>query len=166
MNGSANIHATCVRLGHAGHAFRAPAIAGVLLVGASGAGKSDLALRLIGRGAQLVSDDRTILRIERNRVVARAPERTAGLIELRGVGIVEMPHAASARIVLVVDLSGMVKRLPARRTYSLPKPLVLPMKLRPALITLSAFDSSTPDKISAAVAALHHRSLRDTVKSI
>ena len=166
MNASVNIHATCVRLGRAGRRFRAPAHAGVLLVGASGSGKSDLALRLIGCGAQLVSDDRTMLRVERNRLVARAPERIAGLMELRGVGIVELAHAASARIVLVVDLSGMVKRLPSRRTYPPPRPLDLPAKLWPALITLSAFDSSTPDKICAAVAAFHHRSLRDTVKSI
>ncbi len=165
MSGSANIHATCVRLRRAGRAFGAPANAGVLLIGGSGSGKSDLALRLIAKGAQLVSDDRTILRIERNRIVARAPERIAGLIEVRGVGIVEIPFAASARITLVVDLIGMVKRLPARRTFSPPEPLALPVKSRPALITLSAFDSSTPDKIAVAVAAVHHGLFRNSVKS-
>lgn len=165
MNGSANIHATCVRLGRAGREFRAPANAGVLLVGDSGSGKSDLALRLIGKGAQLVSDDRTVLSVERGRLIGRAPERIAGLIELRGVGMVEMQHVASVHIVLVVDLSGMVKRLPARRSYSPPKPLALPAKSRPALITLSAFDSSAPDKISVTIASVRRGLFRNSVKS-
>jgi len=165
MNPEVNIHATCVRLALAGRKFGAPPAAGVLLIGGSGSGKSDLALRLLGRGAELVSDDRTILRVERGRLTARAPRQIAGLIEIRGVGIVEMPHAASARILLVVNLSGVVQRLPPRQNWSPPKPLVLPAKSRPALITLSALDSSTPDKIAASVAASRHRLLRDSVKS-
>ena len=58
---TANIHATCIRIARAGKVFGAPASAGVLILGESGAGKSDLALRLIGRGAELVADDRTEL---------------------------------------------------------------------------------------------------------
>ncbi len=164
MSGHVNIHASCVRLSRAGRAFHAPANAGVLLLGDSGSGKSDVALRLIAIGAQLVADDRTDLSVERGRLVARPPARIAGLFEIRGLGIVELPHAASARIVLVVNLSGMVKRLPRRQYYSPPQPLKLPTKARPLRINFSAFDASTPYKIAAAVAALHHRSLRDTVK--
>ena len=160
-----NIHASCVRLAHAAAAFGAPPNAGVLLLGDSGSGKSDLALRLIGRGAQLVADDRTELHVERRQLIARAPRRLAGFIELRGLGIVELPHAASVRIALVVNLAGRVKRLPARRFYAPPKPLALPANARPALFALSAFDSSAPDKIIAAVAALRHNAWRDTVKS-
>ena len=164
MKAAVNIHATCVRLARAGSIFRAPPSAGVLLLGESGSGKSDLALRLIARGAQLVADDRTELFVERGCLLARAPRRIAGLIEIRGLGIVEMPHAARARIVLAVDLSGKVKRLPDRRYYAPPKPLILARKAWPARMTLSAFDVSAPEKILAAVAALHTRSLRDTVK--
>jgi HPr kinase/phosphorylase len=54
----ANIHASCVVLARAGEPFGAPGDAGILILGASGSGKSDLALRLIGRGALLVADDR------------------------------------------------------------------------------------------------------------
>jgi len=164
LSATVNIHATCVLLARAGSAFRAPPTAGVLLLGQSGSGKSDLALRLIGRGARLVSDDRTDLRIERGSLVARAPPSIAGLIEIRGVGIVELAHAASARIALVVDLSGKVNRLPRTRYYAPPKPLYPSATARPKLIALSAFDASAPEKIIAAVAALHHRSLRHTVK--
>ncbi len=111
MTKSVNIHATCVRFGGAG----------VLLIGRSGAGKSDLALRLIGRGAILVADDRCDMSVERDRLVARAPRTIAGLLEVRGVGIVTLPHAPRAAIALVVDLSGRVERLPESRGYEPPQ---------------------------------------------
>ena len=159
-----NIHATCVRVAHAGLRFHAPSHAGILLVGGSGAGKSDLALRLIGRGAQLVADDRTDLSVERGRLVARAPKAIAGLLEVRGVGIVELPCAAGARIALVVNLASTVKRLPTLQFFAPPYPLRLPPKARPFRIALSAFEESAPDKILAAVAALHTDTLRGSVK--
>lgn len=163
---SVNVHATALVVGRAGQALGAPARAGILLLGTSGAGKSDLALRLIGRGARLVADDRTLLSVERGRLVARAPDNISGLIEVRGVGIVAMPHAASAHIALVVDLAGRVDRLPERQRFAPPKSLRLPAKARPALIALSAFEDSAPDKILAAVAALHQGAFRESVKRI
>jgi hypothetical protein len=66
----------------------------VLIGGRSGAGKSDLALRLIDRGASLVSDDYTELRRVGGRVLARAPAEIAGKIEVRGLGILDLPAAA------------------------------------------------------------------------
>ena len=160
------MHATALVVGRAGQALGAPARAGILLLGTSGAGKSDLALRLIGRGARLVADDRTLLSVERGRLVARAPDSISGLIEVRGVGIVAMPHAASAHIALVVDLAGRVDRLPERQRFAPPKSLRLPANARPALIALSAFEDSAPDKILAAVAALHQGAFRESVKRI
>jgi hypothetical protein len=165
MRAMVNIHATCIRLGRAAGELRASRDAGVLLLGGSGAGKSDLALRLIGRGARLVADDRTELRCEDGHLVARAPSRIAGLIEIRGVGISRMPHAARARIVLVVDLSAKVVRLPGRQFYTPPKALNLAARARPALIALHAFEASAPDKIIAAASALRHDALGATVKS-
>jgi serine kinase of HPr protein (carbohydrate metabolism regulator) len=104
MTGSADelIHASCVAIG--GRA--------VLLAGRPGAGKSDLALRLIDRGAALVSDDYTELRRSGGRLLARAPETIAGKIELRGVGIVELAPAADVPVCLHADLDRTPDRLP------------------------------------------------------
>jgi len=73
--------------------------AGVLLLGPSGAGKSDLALRLIAHGFVLIADDQ--VRIQDGR--ATPPPTLEGLLELRGLGIIQLPWAA-ARLVLAVQL--------------------------------------------------------------
>lgn len=164
MSVSVNIHATCVRIARAGGAFRAPPDAGVLLIGKSGAGKSDLALRLIGRGALLVADDRVDLSVQRGRLIARPPQSLAGLLEVRGLGIVVMRHAPSAKIRLVVELSDKVRRIPENRIFTPPKKLNCPTNARPPLFVLSAFEDSAPDKVLAAVSALHHGTFRDYVK--
>lgn len=77
---------------------------GVIILGPSGAGKSDLALRLVGEGALLVSDDQTHLSLREARIWARAPERIAGLLEVRGKGIVPCAVQASACLCLAVQL--------------------------------------------------------------
>ena len=85
----------------------------VLLTGASGAGKSDLALRLIDRGWALVSDDNVRLEANRGGLVARGFSATAGLIELRGLGLFPAARTvAAARVALVVDLGPEPERLP------------------------------------------------------
>ena len=90
---------------------------GLLLRGPSGSGKSLLALTLIeswearGRKALLVSDDRVDLMIERGHLTMQAPAAIAGLIELRGRGIVRRPHVAKARVHLVVDFLPKLDRL-------------------------------------------------------
>jgi serine kinase of HPr protein (carbohydrate metabolism regulator) len=163
-NAVVNIHATCIRLAQAGRAFGAPASAGVLLLGPSGAGKSDLALRLIERGAQLVADDRTDLFIRRNRLHASAPKRIAGYMEIRGLGIVELPHAAAVRISLVVDLKHDVARMPVHTRYRPPKALTLAAAACPHRIVLNPFEFSAPAKVAAAAAAFVSGLLRDNVK--
>ncbi|MEG3164141.1 aldolase [Sphingomonas sp. PB2P19] len=87
----------------------------VLIEGPSGAGKSDLALRLIDRGAVLISDDQTVL-VRAGRVLhARAPAEIAGRIEVRGIGIVAMPHVADVPVRLLVRIGGgPVERMPDR----------------------------------------------------
>ena len=77
---------------------------GVLIRGASGSGKSLLAAALIDRGARLISDDRVHLAACHGRILASAPAATAGLIELRGRGVVSVLHERSAVIRLVIDL--------------------------------------------------------------
>ena len=80
----------------------------VLLVGPSGAGKSDLVLRLLARGFDLVADDQ----VEVCDGVACCPDRLAGLLEVRGLGIVHLPHAAAAHLALVAELGPPGDRLP------------------------------------------------------
>lgn len=96
------IHATTVAIG--GRA--------VVIEGPSGAGKSDLALRLIDRGAVLVADDRTSVGVEDGRLVARCPATIAGLIEVRGLGLIRLPHLAVAPIALAVLCADSVPRMP------------------------------------------------------
>ena len=103
------LHATTVAIGGRG----------VLITGASGAGKSDLALRLIDRGAVLVSDDRTVLAAREARLFASPPTTIAGRIEVRGVGIVPFPYTTDVAVALVVDLDSVPERLPEARVKTL-----------------------------------------------
>jgi HPr kinase/phosphorylase len=155
MTKTVNIHASCVVLGDAGESFGAPPDAGVLIMGESGSGKSDLALRLIERGAQLVADDRTELFAQNGVLMARAPAALAGLMEARGLGIVALPFAAQARITLAVTLvkPGEVQRVPQHEFYRILPELALPDSAMPPLIRLSTREASATAKICLAVAA-------------
>jgi HPr kinase/phosphorylase len=100
------VHATSVAL----------AEGAVVIVGASGSGKSALALRLMALGARLVADDQTILSGEGGRLVARCPAPLSGLIEARGVGLLRAVPVECAEVVLVIDLDHPEKqRLPPPR---------------------------------------------------
>lgn len=157
-----NIHASCVVTAQAGDAFGAPRDAGVLILGASGAGKSDLALRLIATGAMLVADDRCDLFVTSGYLHAAVPRTLAGLIEVRGVGIVRVPYRPDARIALAVRLAEppAVVRLPEPATYRPPAPLELPEPNLPREILLAPFEVSTPAKILAAIAEAARRPAR------
>jgi len=64
----------------------------VLLRGPSGSGKSDLALRLIDDGARLIADDQTHLAKKGHALIATPPPAIAGMIEVRGIGVVKLPR--------------------------------------------------------------------------
>ncbi|GGF37880.1 hypothetical protein GCM10011321_31030 [Youhaiella tibetensis] len=102
-----NIHGTGLVLGQHG----------VIIRGPSGAGKSLLALELLDRwehrrlNARLVADDRLDLRLQADGLMMAAPAAIAGLIELRGRGIVERPHVPAAAVHLVVDLVDGLTRM-------------------------------------------------------
>lgn len=99
------LHASCAALD--GH--------GVLLTGAPGCGKSDLLIRLIDAGFDLVADDQVVV----EGGVARAVTNLRGLIELRGLGIQHLPSVAAARIVLAVELDkSLSDRLPHPRHHA------------------------------------------------
>jgi HPr kinase/phosphorylase len=110
---------------------------GVLLLGPPGSGKSDLVLRLLSRGFQLVADDQVLV----ENGVARPPPSLAGLLEVRGLGILRLAHLAEARLVLVAEL-GIPARLPEpRRHPSLDLPLVV----------IDAFAASAPEHVTLAL---------------
>lgn len=116
----------------------------VLLTGPSGAGKSDLALRLIDRGAVLVSDDQVMLETEDHRLLASAPASIAGRMEVRGIGIVAMPHQSRVPVAIVIDLSEEPERMPHPRTQAL-------CGIAVPLIALRPFEASTPVKVAHAL---------------
>ncbi len=110
----------------------------VLVIGPPGAGKSDLILRLLGRGFSLVADDR----VEIADGIAAAPASLAGLLEVRGLGILRLPHTDRAPLRLVVDLAGPFERLPMPERHPT---LGLP------LIRLDAQAASAPDRVILAL---------------
>ena len=121
----------------------------VLLRGPSGAGKSDLGLRLIDAGARLVADDQSELQRRGDTVIVRPPAALAGLIEVRGIGIMRLAAAAEAPVALVADLvpPEQVERLPTPCTevllgVALPRIAVAPFEAAAAAkvrLALGAF---------------------------
>ena len=77
---------------------------GVLILGDSGSGKSDLALRLIDNGATLISDDVSICKKNLNNIYLYCPPETKGLLEVREIGIVTVPFVERIKLKLVVNL--------------------------------------------------------------
>lgn len=141
------VHGTCV----------AYSGLGILLRGAPGSGKSDLALRFLAAfggavaeqsGAVLVADDQVLLERGGDNVIARAPASIANKLEVRGVGIVEFSAAPHAILSLIVDLKGPkdIPRLP-------PDPLARETVLgvRVAVIALDPWEASAPVKLMLAL---------------
>jgi serine kinase of HPr protein (carbohydrate metabolism regulator) len=132
---SETLHASCVVV--EGRA--------VLIAGRSGAGKSDLALRLLDRGARLVSDDYTVLKRVSGNLVAVAPANIAGKFEVRGIGIVEMEAVKDAPVCLMVDLDRGSERMPQA-----PEQIMIAGVRLPS-IGLNGLEASAPLKVEMAL---------------
>ena len=141
-----NVHGTAIALG--GKA--------ALIRGAPGSGKSDLALRclaiaptaLIPCPAALVADDRVDLRRSGDRILAEAPATIRGKLEVRGLGVLNVPSTASAEVVLVADLTALdkIERLPD------PPPVTELLGVRLPLMHVAPFTASAPVKLLLALA--------------
>ncbi len=133
------IHGSCVAIGQQG----------VLLLGASGSGKSDLALRLMDRGALLVGDDYLVTDVRDTGLWVKPAQRLAGMIEVRNVGLCTTQHINEARIALVVRLDAPPQRLPEDETEFV-QGIGLPR------LILNAYEASAPIKVEWALQ--HQRS--------
>jgi serine kinase of HPr protein (carbohydrate metabolism regulator) len=133
------VHGTSVALGGDG----------ILLRGPSGSGKSDLALRLIDEGAKLVADDQTELHLSGGELRMTAPATIAGLIEVRGLGILRVPTVPEAGLRLVIDLmpGASIERLPEPRFCAL-------LGQDVPLVTLAPFEASATAKLRLALRML------------
>jgi len=140
------VHGTCVAVENIG----------CLLLGPSGSGKSDLALRLVmDQHARLVADDQVSLELRTNRLVASPPANLAGLIEVRGLGIVRMAHRSRATLGLAVVLvaPSEVERMPVNEEGIEYFGVALP------LLRLAPFEASAAQKVRLA-ARLRKLSIR------
>jgi len=132
---SERVHASAVSIG--GRA--------VLIGGRSGTGKSDLALRLIDRGALLISDDYCDVRRVEGAARASAPDTILGKIEMRGIGIVELPTAQDVPVALLVDLDHAPERLPEPGETRAVAGIAIPV------LHLASHEASAPLKVETAL---------------
>lgn len=130
-----------------------------LIIGPPGSGKSDLALRLImmplhdgGRPLKtsLVADDQVIVERRGSGLIALCPASTAGLIEVRGLGIMSVPNVDGIAVALIasVDPAQAPERLPSQPEHMRLLGLDLP------LVRLDGRHASAPAKLTLALLRL------------
>jgi len=143
------LHGTAVLL----HASEMHAGA-VFIRGLSGAGKSDLALRLIDAGAQLICDDQVLFEKRNGVIYAESVDTLRGMLEVRGIGLMRFAAAPPSRLALIIDLVRRedVPRLPDDETMEI-------LGIAVPRVRLHAFDASTPVKIRKKLEALRQPDL-------
>jgi len=129
------IHATAVAISGAG----------LLIRGKSGSGKSDLALRLIDRGATLISDDQVNISRKDRTLLLSPPASLAGKLELRSLGIWERNHVSGIDLKLIIDLVEQPERFP------MDNQVVILLGIKVPSCTLNAMETSAAIKAEWAV---------------
>ena len=126
--------------------FDPPVWRGVLIEGPSGAGKSDLAMRALDAGWALVADDRTLIWTCGERLYGRAPDALAGLLEVRGLGVLTTPGRSFAQVVLVASCSPpqAIERIPDGDSEIL-------LEIQVPRFKLAAFEPSALAKLRRAI---------------
>ena len=99
----------------------------LLIEGPPGSGKSSLALILIDRGAKLIGDDSIMLEADGGRLIARPHPNTRGLLEVRNLGLIEMPVCNGAPVSLVLHLDEAAPRYVERPETVTIEGVALPM---------------------------------------
>ena len=136
-----NIHGTSIALEENG----------VLIVGFSGSGKSDLALRLIDSGATLICDDQTICKKVENEIFLFAQEKICGLIEVRGLGLIKVPYVENIKLKMIVKLKeGVDERFPLKNLKKKIFGIAIPM------IEISAKQISAEAKVKLMLYEINH----------
>ena len=115
---------------------------GILIRGPSGSGKSDLALRLIDDGADLIADDQVVIKAVGQELYLSPPDSLSGLIEVRGVGVIKIEYVRDIRLCLIVELDprNEIQRIPKIKEE-------LIKKIPVPVINMYAFESSVLAKI-------------------
>lgn len=139
------VHATAVAISGAG----------LLIRGKSGSGKSDLALRLIDRGATLISDDYVVISRKNENLWLSPPANLAGKLEIRSLGIFECEHLSGIALRLIVDLNEHPDRFPLDRQVRILLGITVPS------CTLDAMESSAAIKAEWAL----QRIMRGAIES-
>jgi len=84
--------------------------------------------RLVDRGFGLVSDDRTVVKRDGDRLLAASAPNIAGKLEIRGIGIVDVESVSDVPVTLMVELKSDIERIPddsrERLILGVPVPLI------------------------------------------
>lgn len=125
---------------------------GVLIRGPAGSGKSDLALRLMDSGADLVADDYTLVELIDGRVVISPPQNISGMMEVRGIGVMHIGTFGPAPLIMIVDLVAheLIARLPEHNNETI-------MGMDIPLIEVDPFEPSASAKVAIALKAIKEK---------
>lgn len=111
-----------------------------LIKGASASGKSDLSLRMMDAGGTLIADDRTLIYTDHKDIYLAPHENIAGKLEIRGIGIIDVPFAQNAKCDVIIEICKEYPRYPLEKNYVFYKKMLNYYKL-------NAFESTILEKL-------------------